>query len=266
MRPKHPDERTWLKGLIVECPLDKALPSCPLNGLRNLPTLQIRHIVRQMSEEGTDSQGGEPKVFPKVQMALLPPQKRERVAITPIANRRQVLQLVHGSLSHREQFEIACGDCPALVMIYEKLKEIESGLEDNEDRLEACDCWEKWEAAEIQKMQQILRELHDLVGENWRKQHREAGLFVAAIHQLTTKFEQVQARNDHALWAIMEELKQCRTKFAQVHHALSDVVEMLGLTKKTMQEADETIMLMRETKGIGKGKDEGKPQDMGTAV
>lgn len=51
MRTKYSDERTWLKGLAVECPLDKALPSCPLNGLRNLPTIQIRHIVRKMSDQ-----------------------------------------------------------------------------------------------------------------------------------------------------------------------------------------------------------------------
>ena len=51
MKTEDPNERTWLKGLAVECPLGKALPSCPLNGLRNLPTLQIRHIVRQMNDK-----------------------------------------------------------------------------------------------------------------------------------------------------------------------------------------------------------------------
>jgi hypothetical protein len=51
MKTEDPNERTWLKGLAVECPLGKALPSCPLNGLRNLPTLQIRIIVRQMSDK-----------------------------------------------------------------------------------------------------------------------------------------------------------------------------------------------------------------------
>lgn len=48
---KDPDERTWLKGLAVGCPYGKALSSCPLNGLRNLPTVQIRHIIRQMSDK-----------------------------------------------------------------------------------------------------------------------------------------------------------------------------------------------------------------------
>ena len=51
MKIKYPDDRTWLKGLAVECPLGKALPCCPLNGLRNLPTLQIKHIVGQLSDQ-----------------------------------------------------------------------------------------------------------------------------------------------------------------------------------------------------------------------
>lgn len=51
MRLKDPDERTWLKGLAVECPLGQAVPSCPLNGLRNLPSSQIRHIVALMSDD-----------------------------------------------------------------------------------------------------------------------------------------------------------------------------------------------------------------------
>ena len=50
MKTKDPSERTWLKGLAVECPFGKALPSCPLNGLRNLPTLQIKHIIGRMSD------------------------------------------------------------------------------------------------------------------------------------------------------------------------------------------------------------------------
>ena len=50
MKMEDPDERTWLKGLAVECPLGEALPSCPLNGLRNLPTLQIKHIIGRMSD------------------------------------------------------------------------------------------------------------------------------------------------------------------------------------------------------------------------
>ena len=51
MSTRHSDERTWLKGLAVECPLGKAVPSCPMNGMRNLPTIQIRHIVGQMTDE-----------------------------------------------------------------------------------------------------------------------------------------------------------------------------------------------------------------------
>jgi hypothetical protein len=50
MKAKVPDERTWLKGLAVECPLGKSDSGCPLNGLRNLTAAQIRHIVAQMSD------------------------------------------------------------------------------------------------------------------------------------------------------------------------------------------------------------------------
>jgi hypothetical protein len=50
MKIEDPNERTWLKGLAVECPFGEALPSCPLNGLRNLPTLQIKHIIGRMSD------------------------------------------------------------------------------------------------------------------------------------------------------------------------------------------------------------------------
>lgn len=50
MKTKDPSERTWLKGLSVECALGKPLPSCPLNGLRNLPSLQIKHIIGRMSD------------------------------------------------------------------------------------------------------------------------------------------------------------------------------------------------------------------------
>jgi hypothetical protein len=50
LKRKDPDERTWLKGLAVECPFGKSLPSCPLNGLRNLPTLQIKNIIGRMTD------------------------------------------------------------------------------------------------------------------------------------------------------------------------------------------------------------------------
>ena len=80
-------------------------------------------------------------------------------------------------------------------------------------------------------------------------------VFVAAIHQLAIKLEHVQERSDHAHWKIMQELKECRNKFTQVHYALSDVIEMLGLTKKTMQDANETIQQLRE-----------RPQDTGAVV
>ena len=45
MKTKDPNERTWLKGLAVECPYGKALPGCHLSGLRSLPTIQIKHII-----------------------------------------------------------------------------------------------------------------------------------------------------------------------------------------------------------------------------
>lgn len=51
MKKEDPDERTWLKGLAVECPFCKTLSSCPFNGLRQLPTVQIKHIISRMSDE-----------------------------------------------------------------------------------------------------------------------------------------------------------------------------------------------------------------------
>ena len=51
MRIQHLNERAWLKGLAVECPLGNALSSCPMNGFRHLPTSQIRHIVGQLGDD-----------------------------------------------------------------------------------------------------------------------------------------------------------------------------------------------------------------------
>ena len=72
---------------------------------------------------------------------------------------------------------------------------------------------------------------------------------------MATKVEQIQCRNDHAYGAIMQELQGIRGKYTQVHCALSDDSEFLGQANVTMRDAKETIQLMQETKGFGKGRD-----------
>ncbi len=47
-------------------------------------------------------------------------------------------------------------------MIYEKLMQIESALEDAEERYEGLDTIEKWEATAIKKLQEELKELRGL--------------------------------------------------------------------------------------------------------
>ena len=77
-------------------------------------------------------------------------------------------------------------------MIYEKLMQIESALEDAEDRCEGLDSIGKWEATTIKKLQEALRELHGLYHDSWRNQEKEAGFFIAAICEITRKLESVQ--------------------------------------------------------------------------
>ena len=169
---------------------------------------------------------------------------RERCVETPPADRRNFLQYLHAHQSYQREFQAARKDSTPLLMIYEKL---DSGMEDLEDRLEACDCISEWKAAEFQKMQQTMGELHGLVAEHWKKQSKEAGLFIAAICELTQKFDAIQAKDVNFHRMIMKEIKECKNKFTQVHYALSDVTEILGEAKRTIKEANDTMQQIQRT-------------------
>ena len=127
--------------------------------------------------------------------------------------------------------------------------QIDSAIEDAEDRYNALEGIERWEASAIKKMQETLGELRGLFADNWKSQHKEAGLFIAAICELTRKLESMQARNDQFHWAIADTMKECKIKVTQVHYALSDVTEILGEAKKTMREANESIERLQLSQG-----------------
>ena len=198
-----------------------------------------------------------PAPFPKMP-TFMPPPKIERVAAVPPINRRLAAQFAHATACRRQQFDIACGGNPGLCMIHEKLMEVDSGLDDFEDILTARNSRDIWEAAETVKMQQVVQDLHNLMNENWKQRHNETGLFVAAIHQMATKVEQIQCRNDNAHEVIMRELREIRGQYAQMQKAVSDVTVLLGQTNTTMRDANETIDQLWQTKGIGKGKDKSR--------
>ncbi len=45
------DKRIWVKGLTLECPMNGyALPDCPLNALRHLPTAQVNHTLNHLTD------------------------------------------------------------------------------------------------------------------------------------------------------------------------------------------------------------------------
>ena len=51
MKNRALNNRVWIKGLIVECPLGIPLRDCPLNGLRSLPLRQINSIVNGLPKD-----------------------------------------------------------------------------------------------------------------------------------------------------------------------------------------------------------------------
>ena len=44
-------KRTWVKGILVDCPLGKSLTNCPANALRNLPLEELIRAVNNMPEK-----------------------------------------------------------------------------------------------------------------------------------------------------------------------------------------------------------------------
>jgi hypothetical protein len=55
MDNKLRDKRTWVKGILVDCPLGKPMPDCPGNNLRGLPLAQFVRVVNNMSEKKLDA-------------------------------------------------------------------------------------------------------------------------------------------------------------------------------------------------------------------
>ena len=207
-------------------------------------------IIQQMSEERQADRNRvvEAKAYPGLtKMPADPPQRRERCP--PSFDRRSLLHYATAQQSYQRAFQAACKDSQALVMIYEKLMQIEGAMEDAEDRYNALDCREKGEESAIKKMHEALGELHELFADNWRNQQKERDLFIAAICELTRKLESVQARNDQFHWAFNETMKDCKNKVTQVHFALSDITEILGEAKKTIREANETIKQLQRSHG-----------------
>ena len=210
-------------------------------------------LIGQMAGTGIAA----PKSFPKM-LALLGPPEKGRVTAQPPLNRRLTASYAHAMEVRRQQIQISCGEDPGLCMIHDKLVEIENGLQDFEDILAARNSKQFWEAEETKKMQQTCQDLHHLMKEEWKQRHQEAGLFVAAIHQLTTKVELVQAKSDRTHEAIMQELREVRNQYSRVHGVIADANVLLGQTSATMHSASETIVHICQTKGFGKGQEKGK--------
>ena len=49
--PLENNKRVWVKGLVLECPLHKAMDDCPLNALRHLPVAQMNKTVNRLSDK-----------------------------------------------------------------------------------------------------------------------------------------------------------------------------------------------------------------------
>ena len=47
-------KKTWVKGLLIDCPVGKPLEDCPAKDIRGLPTKERSRIVDDMTEEAVD--------------------------------------------------------------------------------------------------------------------------------------------------------------------------------------------------------------------
>jgi len=55
MHYKLRDKKTWVKGILVDCPLGDPLEDCPANEIRNLPLPQLVSIVNGLSDKQLDA-------------------------------------------------------------------------------------------------------------------------------------------------------------------------------------------------------------------
>jgi hypothetical protein len=50
----HENKETWVQGLMIDCPMGKALESCPAKAVRALPLQERFALVKQMEESQLD--------------------------------------------------------------------------------------------------------------------------------------------------------------------------------------------------------------------
>jgi hypothetical protein len=55
MEYKLRDKRTWVKGILVDCPAGTPLESCPANHIRSLPVSELVSIVNGLAEKKLDA-------------------------------------------------------------------------------------------------------------------------------------------------------------------------------------------------------------------
>jgi hypothetical protein len=45
------NNKTWIKGLVMECPHGTPAQDCPLNGLRSLPIPEANRVINEMKDK-----------------------------------------------------------------------------------------------------------------------------------------------------------------------------------------------------------------------
>ncbi len=55
MEYKLRDKRTWVKGILVDCPLGTPLEHCPANKIRDLPLPELVGVVNGLSDGQIDA-------------------------------------------------------------------------------------------------------------------------------------------------------------------------------------------------------------------
>jgi hypothetical protein len=55
MEYKLRDKKTWVKGILVDCPLGTPLDSCPANKIRTLPVHELTKIVNGLPNDQLDA-------------------------------------------------------------------------------------------------------------------------------------------------------------------------------------------------------------------
>ncbi|MHC4871961.1 MAG: hypothetical protein ACYTFY_08955 [Planctomycetota bacterium] len=48
-------KKSWIQGLIIECPMGQSLPKCPLAEIRFLPLKDRLLTIKEMTEEEIDN-------------------------------------------------------------------------------------------------------------------------------------------------------------------------------------------------------------------